>query len=71
MNSFEDDSIDFLVLENEEGQHSLWPVHLDVPGGWAAVYGPASRTACLDCVEQRWTDLRPKRARTAADGSHA
>jgi MbtH protein len=45
---------------NDEGQHSLWPVFLDVPDGWTSVYGEAGRQDCLDYIEKSWTDMRPK-----------
>ncbi|MCI4039791.1 MbtH family protein [Streptomyces sp. TRM75563] len=55
------DSIDgsFLVLVNDEGQHSLWPAFADVPAGWSVVFGAAERAACLAYVDENWTDLRP------------
>jgi uncharacterized protein YbdZ (MbtH family) len=30
-NPFDDESARFLVLVNDENQHSLWPVFADVP----------------------------------------
>jgi uncharacterized protein YbdZ (MbtH family) len=33
-NPFDDDNASFLVLVNEEEQHSLWPTFADVPAGW-------------------------------------
>ncbi|MFD5824426.1 MbtH family protein [Lentzea sp. NPDC060358] len=58
-NPFEDDSADYLVLVNEENQHSLWPAALAAPAGWTTVHGPESRQACLSHIEENWTDLRP------------
>lgn len=58
-NPFDDQDGTFLVLVNDENQHSLWPEFAAVPDGWQTVHGPASRTECLDYVERRWTDLRP------------
>jgi MbtH protein len=49
----------FVVLVNEAGQHSLWPASADLPGGWRAVYGAASRQECLDYTTEHWTDIRP------------
>ena len=48
------------VLVNSEDQHSLWPTFADIPAGWTKVFGEDSRAACLEYVEQNWTDLRPK-----------
>lgn len=59
-NPFEDPDADYLVLVNEEGQHSLWPVFVDVPDGWKSVFGQAARQECLDYIEKNWTDMRPK-----------
>jgi MbtH protein len=59
-NPFEDENDSYLVLVNEEGQHSLWPQHLDVPAGWSVTFGAAGRQACLEYVETNWTDLRPR-----------
>ena len=62
-NPFDDDDGSFLVLVNDEEQHSLWPTFADVPAGWRAVYGEADRAACLDYIEQNWTDIRPRSLR--------
>ncbi|MFI6099302.1 MbtH family protein [Lentzea sp. NPDC051213] len=59
-NPFENDDHRFLVLVNEEGQHSLWPAFAEVPAGWRVAFGEDSRQACLAHVEENWTDLRPK-----------
>ena len=58
-NPFEDDSADYLVLVNDENQHSLWPAFAAVPAGWRVAHGPAPRRQCLDHVERTWTDMRP------------
>ena len=59
-NPFEDPDAQYLVLVNDEGQHSLWPTFVDVPGGWQVVFGEKSRQECLDYIESNWRDLRPK-----------
>nr|UDM84263.1 MbtH [uncultured bacterium] len=58
-NPFEDADAKFLVLVNDENQHSLWPEFAEVPAGWRAVLGPDSRQSCLSYVETHWTDMRP------------
>ncbi|WP_431873277.1 MbtH family protein [Amycolatopsis sacchari] len=63
MNPFDDPDGTFLVLVNEEEQHSLWPARLAVPTGWRVVHGEDRRQACLDYIEENWTDLRPLSAR--------
>ena len=58
-NPFEDETASYLVLVNEENQHSLWPAWIDVPAGWESVHGEAARQDCLDYIESSWTDIRP------------
>ncbi|MEV7448993.1 MbtH family protein [Streptomyces nigra] len=60
INPFDDDEGRFLVLVNDEGQHSLWPSFAEAPGGWVVAFGEDSRQACLDYVDAHWTDLRPR-----------
>jgi MbtH protein len=59
-NPFDDDDGTFLVLVNDEGQHSLWPSFADVPAGWEVALSATTRQAALDHVEQHWQDMRPK-----------
>jgi MbtH protein len=58
-NPFDDDAGTFLVLTNDEGQHSLWPAFAEVPNGWRVVMTESSRQECLAFVDEQWTDLRP------------
>ena len=55
MNVLDDEAAPCLVLRNEAGQCSLWPLGVDVPAGWLRVFGPGDRGACLAHVEQQWT----------------
>ena len=66
-NPFDDETGSFMVLVNDEGQHSLWPTFADVPAGWHKIFGAAGRAECLAYVEERWTDMRPKSLRDAMD----
>ncbi|ORM25002.1 MbtH family protein [Williamsia sp. 1135] len=59
-NPFDDEDGRFFVLVNDENQHSLWPTFADIPSGWNKVFGEASRSECLDYVNEHWTDLRPQ-----------
>lgn len=63
MNPFDDPDGTFVVLVNDEEQHSLWPAAMDVPGGWRVVHQEDDRQACLYYIEANWTDLRPRSAR--------
>lgn len=63
-NPFDDENGTFMVLVNDEDQHSLWPSFAAVPDGWQVVFGVDSRAACLGYIEQNWTDIRPRSVRT-------
>ncbi|MER6346585.1 MbtH family protein [Streptomyces sp. NPDC001595] len=67
-NPFDDDEARFLVLANDEGQHSLWPAFADVPEGWTVVHPEDTRQACLDHVDRTWTDMRPRSLARAGEG---
>lgn len=59
-NPFEDEDGTYFALVNDEGQYSLWPAFAEIPGGWTVAFGEDSRAACLNFVEENWTDMRPK-----------
>jgi len=59
-NPFEDTGAAYLVLVNNEDQHSLWPEFATVPDGWTVVLGPTDREACLDYINGHWLDMRPR-----------
>jgi MbtH protein len=58
-NPFENESLVFLVLVNNENQHSLWPDFIAVPQGWSKAFGPGSRQLCLDYINDNWLDIKP------------
>jgi MbtH protein len=58
-NPFEDENATYHVLINDEGQHSLWPSFKEVPKGWTIVHHSDGRAACLEFINQHWTDMRP------------
>ncbi|PJN21421.1 MbtH family protein [Kitasatospora sp. CB02891] len=66
-NPFDDQDGTFLVLVNDENQHSLWPQFADIPDGWTVTHGPDTHAACLEHVERAWTDMRPKSLADAMD----
>ncbi|MFE0130476.1 MbtH family protein [Streptomyces sp. NPDC059037] len=73
-NPFDDENGSFLVLVNDENQHSLWPAFAEVPDGWKVVFGEGMRAACMSYIEENWTDMRPRslaEAMDAADGENA
>ncbi|MEU3899939.1 MbtH family protein [Streptomyces sp. NPDC045251] len=58
-NPFDNEDGTFLVLVNEEGQHSLWPSFAAVPEGWRVVLDASERATAVAYVESNWTDMRP------------
>jgi MbtH protein len=62
-NLLDDEVGTFLVLVNEEGQHSLWPEGIAVPAGWNAVHRPDTRKNCLAYIKESWIDMRPESLR--------
>lgn len=58
-NPFDDPNGRYLVLSNDEGQYSLWPVFADVPAGWRIVRQTDTYAASVDYVNETWADMRP------------
>ncbi|MEU6994727.1 MbtH family protein [Streptomyces sp. NPDC046465] len=59
-NPFENPDGTYVVLVNDENQHSLWPITVDVPAGWTVTHPSDTREACLRFIEENWTDMRPR-----------
>ncbi|MBT3078174.1 MULTISPECIES: MbtH family protein [Streptomyces] len=53
-NPFDADG-EFLVLTNDEGQHSLWPLFAAVPADWSTAHGPCARQEALDWIGAHWS----------------
>ena len=47
---FEDPDGRYLVLRNDEDQHSLWPAFVEVPQGWTQVFGPEGNEFCVQAA---------------------
>ncbi|MFJ9607740.1 MbtH family protein [Kitasatospora sp. NPDC101176] len=58
-NPFDREDGTFLVLVNEEGQHSLWPSFAAVPEGWTVALEATDRATAVAHIETNWTDMRP------------
>jgi MbtH protein len=59
-NPFEDDAGEYLVLVNKESQYSLWPSFRKIPDGWVSIGPRGQRKDCIDWINHRWTDMRPR-----------
>lgn len=58
----------YLVVRNQEEQYSIWPQYKSLPPGWVAANFSGSREACLEHIDQVWTDLRPASLRRRMGG---
>ena len=58
-NPFDDETQEYCVLVNHEGQYSLWPGFLNIPAGWTAAGPKGQRKECLAWIDLNWTDMRP------------
>jgi MbtH protein len=63
-NPFDDQGGVFVVLINDQDQHSLWPAAAEIPAGWSIACEQSPRQACIEYVNENWTDMRPE---TGAD----
>ncbi|WP_217145914.1 MbtH family NRPS accessory protein [Streptomyces sp. AC627_RSS907] len=55
------------IVRNHEQQYSVWPAGREIPSGWEPVGEPAARSACLDRIDELWTDMRPASLRALMD----
>ena len=58
----------YQVVVNHEEQYSIWPADRDLPAGWQAEGTSGSKAACLERIEQVWTDMRPRSLRESMAG---
>jgi len=56
----DDDTRQYAVVVNAEGQYALWPVTKAVPEGWSGTGVSGTKAHCLEYVEREWTDMRPR-----------
>jgi MbtH protein len=56
----------YRVVVNHEEQYSIQPAGRELPEGWRDGGVTGSRQACLDHVENVWTDMRPASLRGQA-----
>jgi MbtH protein len=60
----DDDAAVFAVVVNHEEQYSIWPADREVPAGWRKEGTVGTKPACLERIQQLWTDMRPLSLRT-------
>jgi MbtH protein len=66
-----DESRQYSVVVNEEGQYSIWPLDGPPLRGWQTVGAPKPRSECLAQIETLWTDMRPASLRAYMDAHGA
>ncbi|MDP2370113.1 MbtH family protein [Rhodoferax sp.] len=59
MSNIDDEEQTFLVVVNDEGQHSIWPDFKAVPAGWHEIGFKGLKPDCLNHIAKVWTDMRP------------
>jgi MbtH protein len=53
----------YMVVENDQGQQSLWPVRSPAPDGWRDTGFHGSRDEALGWMTERWHETAPARLR--------
>jgi MbtH protein len=59
-NPFDDQAGAYVVLINDQGQHSLWPAAAEIPVGWSVACEQNGRKACIEYIDNNWMDMRPR-----------
>lgn len=67
--SAREDSVQYEVVVNDEGQYSIWWVGRERPAGWHAEGKQGTRGECLEHIDTVWIDMRPISARASLGGS--
>ncbi|MDZ7857509.1 MbtH family NRPS accessory protein [Sphaerotilus sp.] len=49
----------WIVLVNNQGEHSLWPASSPMPAGWREVGPEGTQQACAAWVDRHWVALQP------------
>jgi len=63
--SWGDENTNFLVVINHEEQYSIWPDYKAIPAGWREAGMAGKKEACLQWIDEVWTDMRPLSLRQA------
>lgn len=63
----DEDDREYMVVVNHEEQYSIWDANRDLPAGWREAGKQGSKKACLDWIEETWTDMRPLSLRKHMD----
>lgn len=53
------DTANYIVLINDVGQYSLWPLTKETPLGWRHTEKRGSKEDCISYIKSAWKDMRP------------
>jgi MbtH protein len=59
------DEREYAVVVNHEEQYAIWPAGRPIPAGWRETGVTGGERACLDHIDEVWTDMRPLSLRQA------
>lgn len=60
---------EYEIAINGEEQYSIWPVKRELPAGWRLIGWRGPKQACLERIEEIWTDMRPLSLRKKMDAA--
>ncbi|MER0239560.1 MbtH family NRPS accessory protein [Fulvimarina sp. MAC8] len=69
MTTHDQDGLEYRVVISNEERYSIWPTYKEIPFGWRDGAFSGTRQACLDHIDEVWTDMRPLSLRRAMDGT--
>ena len=49
----------YLVVIYHGERYSIWSASEPLPNGWSAIGEAQDKQACLEYIEQHWTDMTP------------
>jgi MbtH protein len=55
-----EDTTMYKVVVNQEEQYSIWPADREAPRGWRDTGFHGLKDACLQHIQEIWTDMRPR-----------
>lgn len=62
-----DDNTTYKVVVNYEEQYSIWPADRENAPGWRDAGFSGNKEACLEYIQNVWTDMRPLSLRRRMD----
>lgn len=62
-----EDTTIYKVVVNDEEQYSIWPAERENPLGWRDAGFQGLKSACLQHIQEVWTDMRPRSLRNTTD----